>query len=305
MQTLLPRDIDDDLFMYYESTGKEPKEWEQVAFFDEETDLAVVSINGIHGAVNRNGEAVIPIEYDYAMVRFGEGLLAVKKNNKWGYVDHLNNVIIPFEYDNLIDYLTEIGEFIKHNDSNIGTVDYFSHNKVIAKKNGKIGVIDKENKILIPFLYKRIISWCVDFVVVCNEADKYGTINWENEVIIPFKYDELSTIFENKFICFGEKAVENIEDYDQENRSLLTIKEGSFLKFGIIDINEKLIITAISDTSIKIFNGGKAMCFDFHRDEFFIYDTLTQRKTYAPVELDENKKVNYIRKNIGVEEISF
>ena len=78
-QTLHPKDVDDDLCMYFDSTGELPTEWEQVTFFDEETDLAVVSVDNIYGAVNRNGEAVIPIIYDAAMIRFSEGLLAVKK----------------------------------------------------------------------------------------------------------------------------------------------------------------------------------------------------------------------------------
>lgn len=67
LQSLHPKDIDDGLFMYFEEHGKYPTEWEQVTYFDEETDLAVVSVNGIHGAVNRNGETVIPIIYDDAM----------------------------------------------------------------------------------------------------------------------------------------------------------------------------------------------------------------------------------------------
>ena len=97
MKKIEPKDIDDDLFCYYDETGELPTEWEQVTFFDEETDLAVVSVDGIYGAVNRNGETIIPIIYDYAMIRFSEGLLAVKKGNKWGYVDENHNIVIPSE----------------------------------------------------------------------------------------------------------------------------------------------------------------------------------------------------------------
>ena len=64
MKKIEPKDIDDDLFCYYDETGELPTDWEQVTFFDEETDLAVVSVDGIYGAVNRNGETIIPIIYD-------------------------------------------------------------------------------------------------------------------------------------------------------------------------------------------------------------------------------------------------
>ena len=55
-----------------ENTGEYPIDWEQVALFDEETNLAVVSVDGIYGAINRQGEIVIPLVYDYAMIKFSE-----------------------------------------------------------------------------------------------------------------------------------------------------------------------------------------------------------------------------------------
>jgi len=43
-------------------------------------------------------EDVIGLQYEDAQF-FSEGLAAVKKNGKWGYIDKDNNVVIPFAYD--------------------------------------------------------------------------------------------------------------------------------------------------------------------------------------------------------------
>ena len=85
MKKIEPKDVDDDLLCYFDQHNELPTEWQQVAFFDEETNLAIVSIDRVFGAVNEKGETIIPLIYDYTMSRFSDGLLAVKKNNKWGY----------------------------------------------------------------------------------------------------------------------------------------------------------------------------------------------------------------------------
>lgn len=304
MNKIQPKDIDDDLFCYFDRTGKLPTEWQQVTYFDEDTDLAIVSINNVHGAINRDGEVVIPIKYDYAMVRFGEGLLPVMKENKWGYVDANNKIVIPFEYENLVDYRLESGEFWKNKNSNLGTADYFSDNKALVRKNGKLGIINKQNEILIPFEYDNINSWSKELITV-SKSGKFGAVNWNNEVIIPFCYDELLSIFENKTMCFGIKTDEKIINYDIENRQLLNFKDDSLLKYGIIDFEKNVIVPPISYLPIRNFSNGKAMCFDYQKDEFYVYDVKTKELTFAPENYDENKKVNFVREKIGLTKIQF
>lgn len=194
LRKLQPKDIDDDLFMHFDTTGEHPTDWEEVTFFDEETDLAVVSVDGIYGAVNRNGETVIPIIYDYAMVTFSEGLLAVKKENKWGYVDENHNVVIPFEYDNISDYQFEDGKFWMKNNSVLGTVDYFRGKKVFVCKDGKIGIINKQNEIVFPFIYRDISSYNGNYICVSHDKLKYGVVDFQNKTILPFIYDFLNSL---------------------------------------------------------------------------------------------------------------
>ncbi len=51
------------------------------------------------------------------------------------------------------------------------------------------------------------------------------------------------------------------------------------------------------------------MCYDYEKQEFFIYDTNTNEITFAPEDLQENKsgtrKVNYIREKMGMEPVVY
>lgn len=49
--------------------------------------------------MNRSGEMVVPAKYDVAC-SFSEGLAAVKKNGKWGYIDRTGRIVIPAIYFN-------------------------------------------------------------------------------------------------------------------------------------------------------------------------------------------------------------
>lgn len=50
------------------------------------------------GFCNKEGNEVIPCEYE-AVLPFSEGYAAVCHHGKWGYIDHQNRVMIPFQFD--------------------------------------------------------------------------------------------------------------------------------------------------------------------------------------------------------------
>ena len=49
------------------------------------------------GFVNRNGIAVIPFIYEHAM-HFSEGWAPVQKGYRWGYIDKQGKTVRPFTY---------------------------------------------------------------------------------------------------------------------------------------------------------------------------------------------------------------
>lgn len=74
-----------------------------IGFPTNKTDKELYNVikNGMHGCVNRNGDVVIPFEYEMIHVNIYNFVLA-KRNGKWGVLSVDNKVIIPFEYQDVI-----------------------------------------------------------------------------------------------------------------------------------------------------------------------------------------------------------
>ena len=135
---------------------------------------------------------------------FKEGLAAVKKDRKTGYIDKSGQVVIPFEYNDAF---------------------YFSEGLASVKKEERWGCIDKTGKIIIPFQYagpqlfkeglsatgngyidknSQAVQFHYDYdyddrdvwekcfsegLASVRKNGKYGYINKSGQVVIPFEYD--------------------------------------------------------------------------------------------------------------------
>lgn len=72
------------------------------------------------------------------------GLTLAKNDNKYGLVDKMSNIVLPFEYDRIIlpfDY---------------EKITPFDDGYAYVEKNNKVGTIDKNGKIVIPVKYDNI-----------------------------------------------------------------------------------------------------------------------------------------------------
>lgn len=145
-------------------TGKEivPCKYESVGSFFE--GMAAVLQNGRWGFVNLKGEMVIPPKYvkasTYAILKFSEGLAVVTTdtsiNKKFGAIDKTGKTVIPFVYDNLVDFaeglaLANKGKILKQG-------KYSWQQDIVTA--GKIGYINKTGKTIIPFEYE----WGSNFI---------------------------------------------------------------------------------------------------------------------------------------------
>lgn len=305
-EVIHPADIDDDLFMYQESTGRPPINFEQVTFFDEDTELAVVSVNRRFGAINRKGEAIVPLIYDKAMM-FSEGLSAVKKNNKWGYVDRRHQLIIPFMYDNLIDYRSSEDDFYYNGDSIMGTAGCVRDDKIIVAKNGKQGIINLKNETVVPFSDDEIKVYNQHYIVLQNTEGKQGIINWNRKQIVPFNFILLHLTTTPEYIGFA-KEIDIRPDNEQNCDGFwLDYRFKKRLVFGVMTAEQQIVVPAISDFLINNVSAGKALCYDAVLDEHFVYDIAAARRIYAPDDetgyQDENDKINYLRNLMGMSAI--
>ena len=194
--------------------------------------VTYINNNGKYGVVDKLGKVVIPFEYDY-ICDFKEGLAGVIKDGKLGFVDNSNKVIIPFNY-NLESY--EIGEH------NFG----FSEGLAAVEKDGRYGYIDKSNNVVIPFIYSYEIDGfhggiaCVDI----------GCIDSTGTIVQPYLGEHLINgiymcSYDDKEILFNKAGIigkfSNI--YYSPGNYLITVKKDN--KYGAFNLTGKVLAPCI------------------------------------------------------------
>ena len=213
------------------------------AIYDEAKDfdqgVAIVKKDNLYGFINEKGELIQPIAYQIPNLNQKPTTLLVQKKSLYGYMDYQGNQLIDCQYESIAPF----GKFMR------------------AKRNGKWGWIDQQEKAVIPFQFdfienyekgkerfryqndgklgwinyqttknelQTLSEWADDIEI--SEADVrnvrvgnyFGLINQSNEFIIPVRY-ETKIVFD-KF----EKAV---------------VKENGF--WGMVDKGGNIVIPTI------------------------------------------------------------
>lgn len=151
------------------------------------------------------------------------GLVAKKDiNNKYGFVDVITgNYVIPPIYDATTIYAK------------------FDEDRCILSLNNLYGVIDTQNKIIVPFYYKSISTNYRKQYYIVNQDGRYGFLNAKGQELVPPNYDFLE-------LC---------STGDSKEKILLSIQKNK--KFGIINTANEIIIPAIYDHIDRTFNRDK------------------------------------------------
>jgi len=197
-----------------------------------------VKDHGAYGFLDsRNNELLIPFAYDDAN-SFSEGLAAVKKSGKWGYIDKTGREAIPFIYDDADD------------------ANSFSEGLAAVKKGGKRGYIDKTGKVAIPLIYDFADLFSEGLASVEKE-DKWGYIDQTGRAVIPLIYDMAYSFSEGLAAVgkggkrgyidqAGREAIPFIYDWAWSfSEGLASVKKGG--KWGYIDQTGKVAIPLIYD----------------------------------------------------------
>lgn len=142
--------------------------------------------------------------FDYPL----EGIRKFKEGKKYGLLIRKNgeNFIIPAEYQDFNFQDSHSAMYQK-----LG-ISYSNPDLILAKKDGKWGIIDKNNKIVDDFKYQSVLTLnaitrediCVDRnaisiryrgsefpspeLVLVSQNDKFGVIKRDGSVIIPLRY---------------------------------------------------------------------------------------------------------------------
>jgi len=147
------------------------------------------------GYINVNNETMIPFMYDYAydfkdgLAKVGINNIGLSKGRRYGFINTTGKEVISLIYDD---------------------IHYFQDGLSCVKKNRKSGFIDFKGKTVIPLVYQNATETFTNgYAIVQNEMGKWGLIDKSNKLIIPFKYDMISSEQELK----GIFRVTNFQNY--------------------------------------------------------------------------------------------
>lgn len=174
------------------------------------------------GAIDANGAIIIPVEYDYLGV-LKEGLINFQKDNKMGFLDRNNKVVIPamyYDFSTFSDGLaavkvSETGKYgyIDKSNTLVIPADYEDANPffggfaAVAKRKGytssKPGqksvtvpgqwvVIDKTGKIIQERSFDRVSFLNPGGLFIIESEGKKGTMNTQGMPILPMEYSDVS-----------------------------------------------------------------------------------------------------------------
>jgi len=133
--------------------------------------------------LNKQGKAVASLKgYDSVSWTVSDGVLAVMKNDKVGYINTQGKLVVPAIYDNLIDPDDKYDETWS-NDASEG--------RIVVAKNGKYGIIDTSNKVILPFTskYSFIDGIQEGRALVQSQSGKYGFVDKDGKEVVPPKYE--------------------------------------------------------------------------------------------------------------------
>jgi len=197
---------------------------------------------------NEQGEVVFSDKYDEVSRWWLCGQLSIKKDGKFGVLDTLGNYVIPPKYD--AEFLAASGY-------------------LITEIKEKKGVLDKNNKVIIPFIYDDIIGNSIScdvktdhFKVKLNGL--YGLVDENNNILVPIEYEDVSFINESSYVKVQKDGKYGfLKDgkiqipivYEKEKDKYYEAEFNSFQdiikkdkKYGVIDKNNKEITGFIYDS---------------------------------------------------------
>ena len=193
-----------------------------------ETDsLAVYALPGKRGYININtGRIIIDAEandYRKAWV-FSDGLAAVMKDGKIGFINDQNDVVIPFQFDYTDKCRMYDFGYVFHNgycamtdaDGNLGLIDKIGNWVVepeydeiwaphksgyrVIVKDGKHGVLDSTGTVVYPAEYGYISILPEGFVL--TKSGRQWQVDFEGNTLQPFMFD--NTYYLNYPIGYNE-----------------------------------------------------------------------------------------------------
>lgn len=147
--------------------------------------IACVKIDNKWGAIDKNGNVIIPFNYT-ELEAFNEGFAKVKgDNNKYGFINKQGEVVIPMIYDEAAYFYNGYARVGKYNEE---TNSY------------TYGAIDTTGNLVAPMIYDAIADFHEGYAAVCKRTKShyygemgwglYGFVNTKGELVVPMIYTD-------------------------------------------------------------------------------------------------------------------
>lgn len=217
-----------------------------IPFVYEELDITysnfmIAKRGGLWGAINKNGEDVLPFVY-VSLVNGKKGtLIAARKYHEYGLLSRANDVLVPLEFKQVIHvndsvlifnhpHKQVVAEVLSQREiREMGTFAYEQFNPLgspnprifSAKvKDGKTGIVDLQNRVLLPFEYHKINWQSGNLINFETEQSMQGLVNFQNQMRVPAVYPYLNSTI---------------------NLNLFTVRDRQ-MKTGMIDSSGNIIV---------------------------------------------------------------
>lgn len=168
-----------------------------VSYASADDSLAVYALPYKRGYINvNNGKVVIDAkknDYRKAWV-FSEGLAAVMKDNKIGFINMNNEVVIPFQFE----YTHEC---------DIVECSYVFHNgySLMTNKDGDLGLIDKNGSWVVKATYDDIYEEGENGHRIIVNDMKQGVLDSMFNIVYPTEYDNIKVLSDGFILSKGGK----------------------------------------------------------------------------------------------------
>jgi len=220
------------------------------------------------GVIDESFKEIIPLQYDlldnraFHLINVGVGgrerALVMKKNDKWGVLNGVGKVLLPFEFD-MIDYKSIFYRWYKQNVRELGVTMVEGSGLIPVCRNNSWGLVDLQTfSFVVQCIYKSIRQ---------NSLNKLELINAKGRDLLLFTNDGPQVIY---------PSTEKLEQYSTvrkfKNGFAIVRKDD---KYGFIDDSYNEIAPCIYDKASAFEDGiaivkreGKYGCIDESGNEF-------------------------------------
>lgn len=233
------------------------------------------------GIIDNTGKQIIGFEYDNVACYFtyppenlsgagwykggccfSDGLAAVCKDGKWGYVDLSGNIAIELQYDQ---------------------AGVFYGGYAVVEKDKQVALINTSGNVIIPFgTYSSIGPYKCSRLVV-EQSGKYGVISIDQNIVVPFgTYQRIGDFSEGKAsVLLGEGQYgyitvmgnlqnnvstsltvkhSSVDDYEdaQYHSGIAKVMIDEPDGYAFIDLNGEVVVSSDSWKRVDIFDCGLA-----------------------------------------------